>query len=269
MRNIKLLLSYDGSAYHGWERQRDCRTLQQTLEEAIQSLTGESTRVVASGRTDSGVHALGHVANFTTNTRHECTTIHRALNAILPDDFRVLHASEADPAFHARYSAKQKLYRYVMCDRPLVNPLLRHFVVQWDQALDLVAMRQAAQVLHGRHDFSSFETSGAPRSTSIRTISHIAVFRDGPAWIWSRVARAGDSGKQTDGQNGFGSLLFLEVAADGFLYNMVRSIAGTLLNIGRGYRTAESMKGILDARDRGLAGPTAPAHGLFLVRVDY
>jgi tRNA pseudouridine38-40 synthase len=284
MRNIKLLLSYDGSAYRGWERQKEGRTLQQTLEEAIQSLTGESVRVVASGRTDAGVHALGHVANFMTDSRHDCDTIRRALNAILPDDFRVMEATEVDLEFHARYTAKGKLYRYVMCDGPVVDPLLRRYVVQCDRSVDDLAMRQAAEYLRGTHDFSSFETAGAPRGTSVRTVSHIAVFRGGPECIWSRIAVApnresdlrSQASEPTDSPLTINdpsyvskSLLFLEIAADGFLYNMVRSIAGTLLNVGRGYWSADVVQEILQAKDRTRAGPTAPSHGLVLVQVYY
>jgi len=273
MRNIKLLLSYDGSSYHGWERQKEDRTLQQTLEEAIQSLTGESIRVTASGRTDAGVHALGHVANFKTGSRHDGDTIRRALNAILPDDFRVLEATEVDSEFHARYSAKGKLYRYVMCDGAVMDPLLRRYVVQCDRPVNVAAMQQAAAYLRGTHDFSSFETAGAPRETSVRTVSHIALFRAGPDWIWSRVAASDTTPTDRTSTDNPGnvscSLIYLEIAADGFLYNMVRSIAGTLLNVGRGYWSSETVLEILQAEDRTRAGPTAPSHGLFLVRVDY
>ncbi len=185
MRNIKLLLAYDGTDYFGWERQREFRSLQQTLEDAIQSLTSESVSVVASGRTDSGVHAIGQVANFHTNSRHDCATIRRALNALLPDDFRVLDAAEADESFHATYSAKGKLYRFAMHDGPVMDPFLRRYVVHCNWQLNGAAMHAAARCLAGTHDFSSFETAGAPRETSIRTITHIAVFRAGPERIWS------------------------------------------------------------------------------------
>jgi tRNA pseudouridine38-40 synthase len=283
MRNIKLLLRYDGSAYHGWGRQKDCHTLQQTIEEAIQSLTGEAVRAVASGRTDSGVHALGQVANFRSNTRHECDTIRRALNALLPDDFRVIEVTDADPDFHARYSAKSKMYRYVMYDNSIMDPFLRHYVVRCDRPLNDPAMRDAAQYLLGTHDFSSFETAGAPRDTSVRTISHIAVFRDGPERIWAQAGRSDQRSLIRDQRSELGNpqtaipnpplprspLIFLEVAADGFLYNMVRAIAGTLIQVGVGYWPVEMVQQILQAKDRTRAGPTALAHGLFLVRVDY
>ena len=274
MRNIKLFLSYDGTAYHGWERQRDCPTLQQTLEQAIESLTGEPVNLIASGRTDAGVHALGQVANFRSNTRHDCPTIQRALNALLPDDFRVLAVTEVDESFHATYAVKTKLYRYAMHDGPVMDPFLRRYVCHCNWPMDDAAMHQAARCLVGTHDFSSFETAGAPRETSVRTITHIAVFRGGPERLWSReqtsevrVQRSADSQIAIHGPPP--PFLFLEVVADGFLYNMVRAIAGTLINVGRGYWPVHRMGVILESCDRTVAGPTAPPHGLFLARVDY
>ena len=266
MRNIKLLLSYDGTAYHGWERQREFRTLQQTLEEAIGSLTGEQVNVIASGRTDAGVHALGQVANFRSHTRRDCLTIQRALNALLPDDSRVLVVEDVDESFHATYAVKSKLYRYALHDGAVMDPFLRRYVCHCNWPMDDGAMHQAARCLIGVHDFSSFETAGAPRETSVRTITHIAVFRGGPERLWAREQSVDP---QSAIRNPQSPLLFLEVAADGFLYNMVRAITGTLINVGRRYWPVPRVREILEARDRTVAGPTAPAHGLFLVRVDY
>jgi tRNA pseudouridine38-40 synthase len=273
MRNIKLLLAYDGTDYFGWERQKQFRSLQQTLEEAILSLTGETVSIVASGRTDAGVHAFGQVANFRTESRHDCATIHRALNALLPDDFRVLEVDEAAESFHATYAAKGKLYRYAMYDGPVMDPILRRYVCHCHWPMDDAAMHRATQCLLGTHDFSSFETAGAPRESSIRTITHIAIFRAGPERLWSREQFAIRNPQSAihDPQSCSGPppFLFLEVAANGFLYNMVRAIAGTLINVGRGYWPAGSVPKILNAKDRTKAGPTAPPNGLFLVRVDY
>ncbi len=262
-RNIRLLLAYDGTAYHGWERQKDFPTLQQTLEDAIHSLMGEPAHVIASGRTDAGVHALGQVANFETSTRHDCATIVRALNALLPNELRVLQADEVDQSFHATYAAKGKLYRYCMHDGPVLDPFLRHYAWHCNWPLDDQAMDRAARCLLGTHDFSSFETAGAPRETSIRTISHIAAFRAGRGHLWSREP---DDGLRPAGSS---PLVFIEVAADGFLYNMVRAIAGTLVNVGRGYWPPDRVAEVLNATDRTRGGPTSPPHGLFLVRVEY
>ncbi len=265
MRNIKLVLSYDGTEYSGWERQRDFRTLQQTLEAAVESLTGEAANVVASGRTDAGVHAIGQVANFRTNCRHDCETIRRALNALMPDDVRVLEAIEVNELFHATYAAKGKLYRYVMYDGLVMDPVLRRYALHCHWPMNATAMHAEARELMGSHDFSSFETAGAPRESSVRTITHVAVFRDGPERIWNRQSAISHQPSAISDS----PLLFLEVSANGFLYNMVRAIAGTLIDVGRGYRPAGCISEILKACDRRRAGPTAPPHGLFLVRVDY
>lgn len=276
-RNIKLLLAYDGTAYSGWERQKEAGTLQGTLEKAIASLTGESVNVLASGRTDAGVHALGQVANFHTRTKLDNPTIHRALNALLPHDFRVLDVQDVDEEFHATHSAKNKMYRYAMFDESIMDPFLRRFVYHCHWTMDDEAMQRAAQCLLGTHDFSSFETGDAPRRSSVRTVTRIAIFRGGIARLWSRQSGTASS-EAKEPVREFGAapapdranqLLFLEVAANGFLYNMVRTIAGTLLNVGRGYWPADAVPAILTACDRTRAGPTAPPHGLFLVRVDY
>ncbi len=300
-RNVKLLLAYDGTAYHGWGRQKNLRSLQQTLEEAIRSFSGEEAHVVASGRTDAGVHALGQVANFRTGMRHDCGTIRRALNALLPADFRVLAAEDTDPAFHAIYAAKRKLYRYVLHDGPVEDPFLRRYAWHHNGPLDDRAMHDAGQCLVGTHDFSSFETAGAPRQTSVRTVSHLVVMRGGAAAIWPPEPKS-VAASLRDAEAGFretrlhlvaGSLrdpervaekpdytpdpaqpphdafVFLEVAADGFLYNMVRAITGTLVQVGRRYWPQARVRDVLAARDRTQGGPTAPPHGLFLVRVDY
>jgi len=245
MRNIKLTLSYDGTDFFGWQAQPDFRTVQQTLEEAIAKLTGEErVRVNASGRTDTGVHAVGQVANFFTTTKLDAETLVRAINAHLPPDIVVRAAEEMPQAFDASHDAVRKLYRYVIHDGPVPSPFLRRYCCQSRHKLDAAAMARAALVLKGRHDFHSFETDWPNRMSSVRTITHIAVNRTGD-YIW------------------------IDVEADGFLYNMVRAIAGTLINVGRGYWPEEKVSDILKAEDRTQAGPTAPAQGLFLMRVTY
>jgi tRNA pseudouridine38-40 synthase len=244
MRNIKLTLAYDGTDFNGWQTQPGYRTVQETLETAIAKLTGQPARVNASGRTDTGVHAVGQVLNFYSDTTLPAEVLVRALNAHLPADIVVSEAADMPQAFDANRDARRKLYRYVIHDGAVPNVFLRRYCCQSRHPLDADAMRAAAEPLRGRHDFHSFETDWPNRMSSVRTITHLAVNRMGE-WIW------------------------LDVEADGFLYNMVRAIAGTLINVGRGYWPADTVLDILQAEDRRAAGPTAPAQGLFLMRVSY
>jgi len=244
MRNIRLTLGYDGTDFNGWQTQPGFRTVQETLEAAIAAITGEPVRVNASGRTDAGVHAVGQVANFYSNTRHAADVLHRAVNAHLPADIVISEAADVPQAFDANRDAKRKLYRYVIHDGPVPNPFLRRYCCHSRHRLDVQAMRQAAEPLRGRHDFHSFETDWPNRMSSVRTVTHLAVNRLAD-WIW------------------------FDVEADGFLYNMVRAMAGTLINVGRGYWPVSQVSLILGAEDRRTAGPTAPAQGLFLMRVTY
>jgi tRNA pseudouridine38-40 synthase len=244
MRNIQLLISYDGTDFSGWQRQPDRRTVQQVLEEAIGRLTGVEATTNASGRTDAGVHAVGQVVHFFTASRHDPETFVKALNAMLPPDVRVKGAWERPQAFHATLDAKAKLYRYVIDNGRVADPFqIRH---AWHVFMHLDAQRMhgAAQHLKGRHDFHSFETNWPNRTSSVRTITHIA------------VNRMNDS-------------VWIDVEADGFLYNMVRSITGTLVEVGKGKWPESKVAEILAAEDRREAGPTAPPQGLFLVRVRY
>jgi tRNA pseudouridine38-40 synthase len=245
MRNLKLTLSYDGTDFNGWQTQPAQRTVQETLEQAVAALTGEErVRVNTSGRTDAGVHAVGQVVNFYSTTQLAPDVLARALNAHLPADVVVRDAADVPQAFDANRDARRKLYRYVIHDGAVPDPFLRRYCCQSRHPLDAAAMRRAAAPLRGRHDFRSFETDWPNRMSSVRTITHLGVSRLGE-WIW------------------------LDVEADGFLYNMVRSIAGTLMNVGRGYWPEEHVAEILRAQDRTQAGPTAPAQGLFLMRVTY
>jgi tRNA pseudouridine38-40 synthase len=244
MRNIKLTISYDGTDFHGWQRQNGLRTVQGVLEDAIHQLTGSRTAATASGRTDAGVHALGQVVHFLNSSRHSTCTFVRALNALLPPDVRVLGAEEMPQAFHATLDAKSKRYRYVIDNGAFADVFrLRH---SWHvrRALDEHAMDRAGRFLVGRHDFHSFETEWPNRISSVRTIFDLTVERTK-------------------------SVVTIEVEADGFLYNMVRSIAGTLVLVGAGKRTEEWVADVLAAENRAVAGPTAPAKGLFLVQVRY
>lgn len=244
MRNVRLTLSYDGTDFHGWQTQPGFRTVQETLETAIHALTGESVRVNTSGRTDTGVHAVGQVVNFFSSTHHEPEVLMRALNAHLPPDIVVREATDMPQSFDANRDAKRKLYRYVIHDGETPDLFMRRYCCQSRHKLDAAAMARAAIPLRGRHDFHSFETDWPNRMSSVRTITHLAVNRM-TDWIW------------------------IDVEADGFLYNMVRAIAGTLMNVGRGYWSETQVAAILNAEDRKEAGPTAPAQGLFLMRVTY
>jgi tRNA pseudouridine38-40 synthase len=244
MRNIKLILSYDGTDFNGWQTQPGRRTVQETLEKAIAALTGRPARANASGRTDTGVHAVGQVVNFYSDTSLAPEVLVRALNAHLPSDVVAKEATDVPQAFDANRDARRKLYRYVIHDGAVPDLFLRRYCCRSRRPLDAAAMRRAAEPLVGRHDFRCFETDWPNRMSSVRTITHLAVSRMGD-WVW------------------------LDVEADGFLYNMVRAIAGTLMNVGRGYWPEGQVATILEAGDRTLAGPTAPAAGLFLMRVTY
>jgi tRNA pseudouridine38-40 synthase len=244
-RNVKLTLSYDGTDFAGWQTQPNGRTVQATLEAALAGITGETgVRMNASGRTDSGVHAVGQVANFRTESTIPAPSLLRALNANLPHDVVVREAVDVAESFDANRDAVRKMYRYVIHDGPVPSPFLRKYVCSSRWSLDAAAMSAAARCLVGTHDFRCFETEWPNRATSVRTITHLAVSR-------------------------FGEHLWIDVEADGFLYNMVRAIAGTLMNVGRAYWPIERVGEILAAGDRTLAGPTAPPQGLFLMRVTY
>jgi tRNA pseudouridine38-40 synthase len=244
MRNIKLTLAYDGTDFHGWQRQTGLRTVQEVLEDGILRLTGTRPSTTASGRTDAGVHAIGQVVHFLTVSAHSSQTFVRALNAILPRDIRILAAEEKAQAFHATLDAKSKRYRYVIDNGRFADVFGLRYCWHIAAPLDAEAMARSGEFLLGRHDFRSFETEWPNRMSSVRTIFALTVERSG-------------------------STVTIEVEADGFLYNMVRSIAGTLVLVGAGKRGKAWVGEVLAGESRVLAGPTAPAKGLFLLKVDY
>jgi len=248
MRFLKLTLSYDGTAYAGWQIQPDRPTLQGTLEGALQKITSEPIRVIGSGRTDSGVHALAQVVSFATECELAADVLCRAINANLPGDVTVHEVQEVPEGFHAIRDAVRKRYRYVIDNGPVPDAFLRHYAWHVPGRLDAEAMHRAAQSLAGEHDFSSFRAAGSECATSVRTIFDICVARQ-------RVCLT--------------EAITLEVEADGFLYNMVRNIVGTLIEVGRGGQPETWIAEVLAAKERKAAGMTAPPHGLFLVRVDY
>ena len=243
-----MTLAYDGTAYAGWQVQPGLATVQGMLEEALERIVGARVRVVASGRTDAGVHALAQVAGFRCVTRLTPEVLRRAINANTPDDIYVSELCDAPDEFHAIRDAVAKRYRYVIQDGPHRDLFSRSTSWQMHGVLDVPQMQAGARYLTGQHDFRSFETAGAPRRTSIRTVHEI------------RLERFARHQLQP---------LAIEVEADGFLYNMVRNIVGSLVLVGRGERPPDWIAQVLAAHDRTQAGPTAPACGLMLWSVTY
>lgn len=249
-RWLKLTVSYDGRAYSGWQIQPDKPTVQGTFQATWQKLTQEQVSVTAAGRTDAGVHALGQTIGVATNTRLTNDDLHRGLNALLPDDIAVVAVEGAPDRFHATYDAVGKTYRYQIHNGRAPSVFDRHYAWHYPQPLDADVMHVAGQALIGRHDFSSFESAGSERLDSIRTIHELL------------VARSADGDETPD-------RVTVIVHGDGFLYNMVRTIVGTLVEVGAGKRDANWVAEVLAAKNRRAAGQTAPPHGLFLVNVDY
>jgi len=246
-RTLKLTLAYDGSDFAGWQIQPKARTVQGTVRELLERITGESVNLIGSGRTDAGVHALGQVASFETSAPHSCEIFQRALLAELPRDIAVLSVEEMPAGFHAIRSARRKRYRYVIHDSNVRDVFARRYCWQLPYRLDDSAMQTGAAALVGTHDFRSL-AAGAERTSSVRTIFAVDVERP-------NAERAFE--------------LHLEVEADGFLHNMVRAIVGTLVRVGKGAKPAAWVREILEAKIRSAAGPTAPPAGLFLLWVDY
>jgi tRNA pseudouridine38-40 synthase len=244
MSTVKLILEYDGSCYAGWQRQPDQPTIQEAVETALFQLTQQTVAVIGAGRTDSGVHALGQVASFRIDrdwTPHEWT---RGFNARLPQDITVRSAAIMPDEFHARYSARGKLYEYRILNRPQRPAVGRAYVWHVHKSLDDEAMRQAASFLIGSHNFTSFEGTLTDNEDPICHLQQLSLTQQSDTFL-------------------------IHAYADRFLKHMVRTIVGTLVEVGRGRRTPRSMTEVLSAKDRTAAGRTAPAHGLFLVRVDY
>ena len=254
MRTLRLTLAYDGMGFDGWQVQPNRRTVQQTVQQALHRITGKEITVIASGRTDAGVHALGQVVGFRTASTLTCDVMMQALNAHLPQDVVVLSVMEAEDGFHPIRDAERKTYRYVIRDGQLPNLFCRGYCWHVSQRLNVQAMQSAAQRLLGTHDFSSFESAGSKRVTSIRTIFESTVRREQSRGV---------------GEEFEGDQVVYEVTADGFFYNMVRAIVGTLYDVGRGAVTPEHMEFVLQACDRKSASMTAPPLGLFLVNVKY
>lgn len=240
-----MTVEYDGTDFHGWQRQARERTVQGELEAALATLTGGPVSVAGSGRTDAGVHALGQVASFRCVTRLPAETIRNALDGLTGDDLVVHEVREAKPDFHARFSARGKTYAYRLLNRERPSALERRFRWWIKRPLDLGAMSEALAHFRGRHDFRSFEGAGSPRSHTVREIRTAEI-------------RTAETGRPE-----------IVLSADGFLRYMVRNIVGTLVAVGLGKTSPDAVPEILASRDRSRAAATAPAHGLILLRVDY
>jgi tRNA pseudouridine38-40 synthase len=249
MRTFKVTVSYDGTDFSGFQRQANARSVQEELEIALAAIEGTHVTVAGAGRTDAGVHALGQVASFKLSSAIAEHDLFRALNAKLPEDVRVLSAGVAAPGFNARFSARSKMYRYRISNTRVMSPFQRRFAWHISRRLDLAAMGEAARVLLGEHDFACFQAKGGEIRSSIRTMTRSD---------WSEEPLVGG-----------GRLLTFEIAGTGFLKYMVRTVVGTLIEVGDGRRNASSVRDLLDSGNRAAAGPTAPPSGLYLVRVDY
>ena len=245
MENFRIIVEYDGTAYHGWQRQKADRTIQGEIEKALTTMTGKPVSLAGSGRTDAGVHAIGQTASFSSDAGLSPDIYLKGLNSLLPDDILIRVCESMDPAFHARYDARSKLYQYRILNRDMPSILERHYVWHIRQRLSLKAMQKATTYFVGEHDFKAFEGTGSPRTSTVR-----------------HVIRAGM--RQTrDNQ------ILFDIEADGFLRYMVRNIVGTLVDVGKGRILGEDVKEILLSGDRSLAGATAPAKGLFIMQVNY
>lgn len=248
-RWLKLTVAYDGTAYAGWQWQPSEPTVQGALQEAWRTITGEAPSLTASGRTDAGVHAEGQVVGVETRTTLEPRKLSLGLNAVLPEDVVVRSVEPAPDGFHATHDALRKSYRYQVHAGPTPPLFDRRFVWHWKSGpLDAQRMGQGGAALVGRHDFASLESAGSERSSTVRTITDLTV-----------DSREADGGERID----------ITVTGDGFLYNMVRTIAGTLVEVGRGAKPPEWVAEVLATRDRNAAGPTAPPEGLVLQAVEY
>ena len=255
MRKIKLLLEYDGADYHGWQTQPEKITVQGVLEDRIRQLTGEPVKVLGAGRTDAGVHALAQVAAFRTESAHDISTIKKALNATLPEDIRIIDVTEVHDSFNPRDDAIGKSYFYIISKERKPPVFMHGYSWTVPQPLDVSSIIRASRTLIGTHDFTSFMGAGSDIKNPVREVFSLDI--EEITEIDFMTARLS------------GNFIRVRIEAKGFLRHMVRNIVGTLVEIGRGRISPDRLKEILEARDRKLAGQTAPARGLFLERIVY
>ena len=244
MRNIKLTIEYDGKCYNGWQKQPNKLNIQGEIERAIYNITKEEVDLIGSGRTDAGVHALGQVANFKTNSQISIEKLPLAINSQLKNSIVIKEAEEVNERFHSRYNAKHKTYRYIINNSKCGTAIYRNLEYSYPFKLDAEKMKQASKYFEGEHDFKAFKSSGTSSKNSVRTIYKAIVKQEGEKII-------------------------IELTGNGFLYNMVRIIAGTLLDVGLGKIQPEEIPEMIESKDRQRAGKTLPAHGPYLVEVKY
>ncbi len=255
MRNIRLLIQYDGTAYSGWQVQPNAVTIQGLIEQCLRKITGEETRVLGAGRTDAGVHALGLVACFRTSSRLDPHILQYALNAHLPCDIRIMQADETDESFHARFSAKRKSYFYLISTDRIVTPFLYRYVWRLPFDLDLALMKESISYITGTHDFSAFRGSGCGAKTAVRTILEATIEK--LQMLECMTYRCE------------GNYVKFRFEGDAFLRHMVRNLVGTIVEVGKGKIKPEDIGRIMSNGNRNCAGPTAPAQGLYLEKIIY
>ncbi len=245
MRNIRLTIEYDGKDFNGWQKQPNKLNIQGTIEKAIEKITGEEIDLMASGRTDRGVHALGQVANFKTNSTLPIEKFPIAINSNMKSSIRIKDAKEVDERFHSRLSCKRKTYRYVINNSKYGSSIYRNLETHIPVKLDIEKMKEAVKYFEGEHDFKAFKASGTSSKSSVRIIYKAEVIEKPDERIW------------------------IELTGSGFLYNMVRIISGTLVDVGLGKIEPKEIKNIIESKDRQKAGKTLAPQGLFLVKVEY
>ena len=244
MRNIALLLNYDGTNYYGYQKQNGFITIQECIENAVFEITKAHSVVYGCGRTDTGVHAKKYLCTFKTDSKIPIDKFPEALNTKLPDDIVIFEAFEADDDFNGRFSIKEKTYRYIIDNSPVNNPFLKNYAWNFKYKLDIERMKEAAEYIKGEHDFICFMASGGQVKTTVRTIYELKIEKEG-------------------------SLIKIDITSNGFLYNMVRIIVGTLCYVGTGKMEPDEVKKIIENKDRTKAGITAPPQGLYLYDIKY